>query len=92
MKVNKSPGYAGEVLRNKKLIIDRLISEPSLEKFRKAGLINELMLKYYMITSDYLEFRKKYSHLEALEKTAARYFISPEHVLTVMYRKIKVIR
>lgn len=86
----KSPGYAGESLRKKKESIDLLISDPSLQKFRKAGLIDELKLKYFIITSDYLEFREKYSHLEALTKTAAKYFISPEHVLTVMYRKVKL--
>ena len=71
----------------RRIILAReLLSHPLLEEFCETGFITEAAIRNAQICSEYGELRKKHNHLDSLDILAAKFFISPERVLSILYK------
>ena len=72
---------------DRRIILAReLLSHPLLEEFRETGFITEAAIRNAQICSEYGELRNKYNHLDSLDILADKFFLSPERILSIIYK------
>ncbi len=79
--------------------IDNALMNPDfaielLQLFARYGLVNGLALRNSLIRKEYNEAKQRDEHIgDFIERTAAKYFISPKNIEYVLYgKKIKSLK
>lgn len=65
----------------------KFLSKPLIKRLRCIGVLDEIGLRNIRIKSEYLLSRKTLTQIEALNRIAEKYFLSPESIRDIVFKQ-----
>lgn len=85
--------YFAFAMKKKKLqqVIEdgKFLSKPLIERLRRIGVLDEIGLRNLRIKADFILTRKSITQIEALNRVAEKYFLSPESIRDIVFKQRK---
>jgi len=73
-------------LEDKYTLASELLAHPRLAEFISAGFITEFHIRNCRIIVEYCLQKKHCSHTDLVETLSAKYFLSQDRILAILYK------